>query len=343
LLHLRARWYNAETGTFLSRDTWEGSTNKYGYVNGNPVNLIDPFGWYGCNSTTGRCDDGRYLCVIQGNWSGSYVDGKPCIVNPGNVQTGNAPAPYTITQMEFCSPTYPGDMSWQYRPGCPQPPLIESTPQFPPSSSGIDRTRYLFAFEVIDIPCGVKLKPGAYKNDTLSNVFGVIGAGVDAYELTTIFKPNYSQVPAFFDVTFGLAGSVVAGETYLVESPHPELPNGVLLGQDFWVAAIDLGVAKVANATLPKLGAFAGATVGNVDGPVPISEGAGYLAGTLLARDIDVGLTEFGLYNDISRIPFNVKHQLIPPVPTWYGAGMMWEEIPFFVLLRYECPPTYCE
>jgi len=93
LLHLRARWYAPEIGAFLSRDAWEGSKNEYRYVNGNPINLIDPFGWYGCNSTTGRCDDGRYLCVIQGKWSGSYVDGKPCIVNPNNVQTGNAPAP----------------------------------------------------------------------------------------------------------------------------------------------------------------------------------------------------------------------------------------------------------
>jgi RHS repeat-associated protein len=50
LLHLRARWYLAETGTFLSRDPWDGDTllpqtlNGWGYVEGNPVNRVDPAG-----------------------------------------------------------------------------------------------------------------------------------------------------------------------------------------------------------------------------------------------------------------------------------------------------------
>jgi RHS repeat-associated protein len=50
LLHLRARWYLPETGTFLSRDPWPGqvkwpqSLNGWEYVEGNPINLIDPSG-----------------------------------------------------------------------------------------------------------------------------------------------------------------------------------------------------------------------------------------------------------------------------------------------------------
>ncbi|MBE7469329.1 MAG: hypothetical protein HS114_09370 [Anaerolineales bacterium] len=44
LLHLRARWYNGETGTFLSRDSVE-SEPPYQYVRGNPVNRIDPSGY----------------------------------------------------------------------------------------------------------------------------------------------------------------------------------------------------------------------------------------------------------------------------------------------------------
>jgi RHS repeat-associated protein len=43
LLHLRARWYLPETGTFLSRDPVE-SEPAYQYVRGNPVNRIDPSG-----------------------------------------------------------------------------------------------------------------------------------------------------------------------------------------------------------------------------------------------------------------------------------------------------------
>jgi RHS repeat-associated protein len=43
LLHLRARWYAPETGTFLSRDPVE-SEPPYLYVRGNPINLTDPSG-----------------------------------------------------------------------------------------------------------------------------------------------------------------------------------------------------------------------------------------------------------------------------------------------------------
>jgi len=321
LLHLRARWYAPESGTFLSVDPVE-SEPPYQYVRGNVVNFTDSAGLcaeFGDDACWGIYEQINQLCPECSQMTRPTITGDRLLYEEN--------AHYLRMVLERVK------SGWR--------PL----PQLPPSSSGINRKRYLFAFEIINVPCGVKLNPGGlgFKDDTTSNALGVIGAGIDAYELITIFKPNYSQVPAAVDVVFGFLGSVAAGETYLGESPHPELPNGIILGQDFWVAAIDLGGASAANATLPKLGALVGATVGNADGPVPISEGMGYLAGTLLARDIDVGLTEFGLYNDLSRTPFNVEHQLVPPVPTWYGAGMMWEEIPFFVWLRYECPPTYCE
>ena len=50
LTYLRARYYNSADGRFLSRDTWGGdynrplSLNRWGYVEGNPVNLVDPTG-----------------------------------------------------------------------------------------------------------------------------------------------------------------------------------------------------------------------------------------------------------------------------------------------------------
>jgi RHS repeat-associated protein len=52
LLYLRARYYNPADGRFQSRDMWGGnanhpmSINRWGYVEGNPVNRIDPSGHF---------------------------------------------------------------------------------------------------------------------------------------------------------------------------------------------------------------------------------------------------------------------------------------------------------
>jgi len=52
LIFLRARWYNPGDGRFQSRDTWGGdinhplSLNRWGYVEGNPINFTDPSGHY---------------------------------------------------------------------------------------------------------------------------------------------------------------------------------------------------------------------------------------------------------------------------------------------------------
>jgi RHS repeat-associated protein len=50
LLYLRARYYGSGTGRFLSKDPWKGddlrpqSLNGWSYVEGNPINRIDPRG-----------------------------------------------------------------------------------------------------------------------------------------------------------------------------------------------------------------------------------------------------------------------------------------------------------
>jgi len=52
LTYLRARYYNSGDGRFLSRDTWNGnynrplSLNRWGYVEGNPINLTDASGHF---------------------------------------------------------------------------------------------------------------------------------------------------------------------------------------------------------------------------------------------------------------------------------------------------------
>jgi len=50
-LYLRARWYQPQVGRFAQRDLWQGrdtrpqSLNKWAYVEGNPIRLVDPSGY----------------------------------------------------------------------------------------------------------------------------------------------------------------------------------------------------------------------------------------------------------------------------------------------------------
>ncbi len=52
MVYLRARYYMPNDGRFLTRDTWMGdynsplSLNRWGYVEGNPVNRVDPMGLF---------------------------------------------------------------------------------------------------------------------------------------------------------------------------------------------------------------------------------------------------------------------------------------------------------
>ena len=51
LTYLRARYYAPQDGRFISRDTWAGnysnplSLNRWNYVEGNPINWVDPSGY----------------------------------------------------------------------------------------------------------------------------------------------------------------------------------------------------------------------------------------------------------------------------------------------------------
>ena len=60
LYHFHARSYDPATGTWLTRDPYRGtpddpqSLHRYGYVKGNPVNLVDVYGYAACG-TYGKC------------------------------------------------------------------------------------------------------------------------------------------------------------------------------------------------------------------------------------------------------------------------------------------------
>ena len=60
LQYLRARYYNPQTGSFITEDTYPGqirnplSLNRYDYVSNNPVNYIDPSGHFGILEELGK-------------------------------------------------------------------------------------------------------------------------------------------------------------------------------------------------------------------------------------------------------------------------------------------------
>jgi len=64
---LRARYYNPTDGRFISRDTWSGdvnnphSLNRWMYVEGNPINYIDPTGHYGAFGSV----NGHYIATYK--------------------------------------------------------------------------------------------------------------------------------------------------------------------------------------------------------------------------------------------------------------------------------------
>jgi len=74
LTFLRARYLSTQTGRFVTRDTWNGtadrpmSYNAWLYVEGNPVNFVDPSGHRPLNPGADGNDDGpgkrEFLCEI---------------------------------------------------------------------------------------------------------------------------------------------------------------------------------------------------------------------------------------------------------------------------------------
>jgi RHS repeat-associated protein len=90
LLYLRARHYAPSTGRFLTRDTWMGeynrplSLNRWNYVGGNPVNVVDP---------SGHCYGGSFWDLFKAPFfgpclpSGSSVPGTSTSVPPSTSTT----------------------------------------------------------------------------------------------------------------------------------------------------------------------------------------------------------------------------------------------------------------
>jgi len=114
MVYLRSRYYNAADGRFQSRDTWGGdanrpmSMNRWGYVEGNPVNLTDP---------SGHCVNADGSITM---WEWPWFNWGPCSSNsnPPSTPPTSTPSP---TPSPTCTPTLP--------------PTITPTPLCPVCSS----------------------------------------------------------------------------------------------------------------------------------------------------------------------------------------------------------------
>ena len=86
----RARYYSAAIGRFLQTDPvgYTADINLYAYVGNDPVNMTDPMGLTGNNSTQGACDPKTGVCetvvvtgyrtepIKSGTWSPPPINDK---------------------------------------------------------------------------------------------------------------------------------------------------------------------------------------------------------------------------------------------------------------------------
>jgi RHS repeat-associated protein len=96
LVYLRARYYAPEAGRFVSKDVWQGdysqplSLNRWNYVEGNPINRIDPSGY--CYTNPNVLSSGFWSRF----WDSPFMG--PC---PPNQTAGNPLPPPVITIATF--------------------------------------------------------------------------------------------------------------------------------------------------------------------------------------------------------------------------------------------------
>ena len=81
LTYMNQRWYDSDTGNFISEDPAKSGVNYYGYCGGNPVNFVDPLGLKGGYFGTRSSED-----AASGTWRNS--DGTVYYQEPGRGGSG---------------------------------------------------------------------------------------------------------------------------------------------------------------------------------------------------------------------------------------------------------------
>jgi RHS repeat-associated protein len=111
LHYYRARYYDPKVGRFISEDPigLKGGVNFYGYVNGNPTNLVDPLGLIGNPMTAG------YGALPSGSGaSAATCQPSPCVSECLQKVFGTLP-PITVYPNANGIPQWNGYISTGYR------------------------------------------------------------------------------------------------------------------------------------------------------------------------------------------------------------------------------------
>ncbi len=115
LTYLRARYYSPLEGRFMSRDTWEGdarrplSMNRWMYVEGNPVNLIDPSGKFPIECQSMPTKEEYASCVL------SYYDLEPYDEHNLSLSVEGGQGCYSGPE-KYRAPGYIEGVGWQVGP-----------------------------------------------------------------------------------------------------------------------------------------------------------------------------------------------------------------------------------
>jgi RHS repeat-associated protein len=197
LVYLRARYLSPEFGTFLSRDPFEGtagrpmSLNGYMYVEGDPVDMVDP---------TGMCPP-KSLCLQYAPQSWRCNCLEICV-----------PAA-TCEELETSECT--NTAAWNARCAMPRP---EDSQDVNPCT-----TRYIFpVFGSCGVNCFPHLAGGNYNPDIGHRAVDIVPIGAfENYPESTYLAPDWSTRPGTED--YKTVYAVADGTIYKI------LDDGIVL------------------------------------------------------------------------------------------------------------------
>ena len=237
LTYLRARYYNAGDGRFISRDTWDGESerpktlNRWQYGYSNPILYTDPSGYVACSlinfpdlrsfcytSTNGNDDDPNVLDARQkffsrfAFYSRSY--GRATIGGEGYIWAGKMLQTFVDGNVQQLNVNLPANTSFGRDAGIVRVTKIKSGAKYP-SDEPLEITPLLYRF------INDHLQP------TLSSCSPYFSL-IDDFSVGSQWNRQGSSPRPHDRGWWGAFGHVKIGATYS-NSSYVKVPNGYLI------------------------------------------------------------------------------------------------------------------